>query len=373
MTSFWLEFEYGGQVQQAHFEKSSISIGRDRASDFVLDHPTVSRQHALIVHRGGGVFQLVVLSRGGLTALEQQPVQSSEVNLYDGARITLGQHTLRFRCPQAIGAPGGGPAAVASAAPSPMQGAWDGQLATPSEPAPSPGPVEDAKSDAGIVSWDEIAASSEAQEEEEASSLSDFERIRRAKAKSDEQTNPVLVGGAGIIIVGMLVFLLFGGGSKKGGSEQNQVNFQDMAPLEVNVRCLDQGSCRRDALRSYALAVETFESRDVEVGNLYESYRHLMEAKAYLDAGGIAEAPVEMKDWQTLHDRTRGELNELFDRFRMQHHQASSRKRYNEMAEVIGLVMAYFPDRTSREYRWARDEETNMRARGVFPSRNRGF
>lgn len=388
MTSFWLEYEQAGQIQQAHFEKSTISIGRDRNSDFVLDHPTVSRQHALIVNRGGGVFQLVVLSRGGLTALDQQPVQVPEIGLYDGAMITLGQHTLRFRCPQAIRASGGfapmpgsalspSPSLSPSPTPSPApsgQMLWGNQQASgfgagpqPQTPTPAEPQTEEARS-AGIVSWDEIAASPEALDESEQVVSTDFDRLNRAKSKKKEESNPALVGGAAIIIVGMLVFMLFGGDSNKKSGQFEQVDINEVQPLEVNVRCLDQGSCRRDALRSYALAVDTYESRDVEVSNLFESYRLLMEARAYLESGGITEFPEEMKNWQALHDSTRGELNELFDRFRMQHHQASSRKRYNEMAEVLRLVMAYFPDRTSREYRWARDQETSMRSRGIYPA-----
>ncbi|MFU8806631.1 MAG: FHA domain-containing protein, partial [Bradymonadaceae bacterium] len=96
MASFWLEYEQNGALQRFPFDAQSISIGRDKSSDFVLDHPTVSRQHALIVTEGGGVFRLIVLSRGGLTALEGQPVQN-DTELYDEALLHIGRLSFRFR------------------------------------------------------------------------------------------------------------------------------------------------------------------------------------------------------------------------------------------------------------------------------------
>src|SRR5690554_1793712 len=104
MSSFWLEFDLNGQTQNASFTSQSVTIGRDRGSDFILDHPTVSRQHALIVEEGGGSYRLVVLSRGGLTAVDGQPV-SGEATLWDGAMLTLGKHSVRFRAPDATAQP----------------------------------------------------------------------------------------------------------------------------------------------------------------------------------------------------------------------------------------------------------------------------
>jgi hypothetical protein len=96
MSNFWLEYNQNGDVQEFTFEGSSVTIGRDKSSDFVLDHPTVSRQHAVIRRDGPGRFKLRVLSRGGLTALDGHQVQG-EVPLHDGANINLGKLTFRFR------------------------------------------------------------------------------------------------------------------------------------------------------------------------------------------------------------------------------------------------------------------------------------
>src|SRR5690554_1332143 len=95
MPSFWLEHEENGQTRDFSFNSTTVSIGRDKACDFVLDHPTVSRKHAVIAYKHGS-FYLVVLSRSGLTAIDGQPVQG-EVLLYDSSNLNLGQLQFRFR------------------------------------------------------------------------------------------------------------------------------------------------------------------------------------------------------------------------------------------------------------------------------------
>ena len=76
MSHFWLEVESDGHRNRFDFEKPTVSIGRDPTSDFHLDHPTISRQHALFVTNQGTV-QLVVLSRNGLTAVDGNRVQGT--------------------------------------------------------------------------------------------------------------------------------------------------------------------------------------------------------------------------------------------------------------------------------------------------------
>ena len=95
MGHFWLEYNMHGQQQRSDFTQAQISIGRDAASDFHLDHPTVSRQHALIVENYGQ-FQLVVLSKNGLTAVDGQVV-SGTVDLQPGMTIQVGEVQLGFR------------------------------------------------------------------------------------------------------------------------------------------------------------------------------------------------------------------------------------------------------------------------------------
>jgi hypothetical protein len=114
MGSFWLEYEQNGNVQTFPFKDGNVTIGREQTCDFVLDHPTVSRQHALIVDDGGGQFRLVVLSQGGLTAVDGEKLQE-EAALYDGSELYFGKLAFRFRSEQAPARPheqsGGRPAA----------------------------------------------------------------------------------------------------------------------------------------------------------------------------------------------------------------------------------------------------------------------
>jgi len=103
--SFWLEHDQDGQRQKYPFDAPSITVGRDQSADFLLDHPTVSRQHARIVSQGSS-YRLVVLSQGGLTAINGSAV-NGEVNLTDGATLQFGQFSFVFRTETAARPSGG--------------------------------------------------------------------------------------------------------------------------------------------------------------------------------------------------------------------------------------------------------------------------
>lgn len=120
--SFWLEYDQNGSRQEYPFDSSSVSVGREKSADLVLDHPTVSRQHALIVRNNGG-FKLVVLSRGGLTAIDGNQVHG-EVDLFDGSVVHFGQLSFTFRSEEAPPAPspGSGQAAASGFGGAPSQG-----------------------------------------------------------------------------------------------------------------------------------------------------------------------------------------------------------------------------------------------------------
>ncbi len=95
MTAFWLEFEQNGAAQKYTFDNPNVTVGREQSADFVLDHPTVSRQHAVFNQKPGG-FKLVVLSKSGLTAVDGAQV-SGEVDIFDGSIIHFGQFSFTFR------------------------------------------------------------------------------------------------------------------------------------------------------------------------------------------------------------------------------------------------------------------------------------
>lgn len=378
MASFWLEFEQAGDIKQANFESESVTIGRDRACDFVLDHPTVSRQHALIVHQGSGIFQLVVLSRGGLTAVDGQPAQAQEVPLFDGSMVTLGQYSLRFRCNQAQPRPGGpfpfggygaGAGGLGGTSGQPMAGPSGGPVLSAADNAANAATAQRAedKKGAGIVTWDEIASSSAAMEEEEVGVVSDFERIQAAK--KDEGSSPVLVIGGVLAIVGLLVVALLAsaGGDNNRDIVDNSIPWEERTPVEISVSCLDGPECRRRAENSYDQAMALLERRDVETGNLFEAYKRLLELEAYLEKTGSGEVPERLRDWKEHHDKVRAELDTMFGRWRMEYHRASTLNRHEEMADILIAVNSYFPDRTAKEARWARDEEILMKNQGIYP------
>lgn len=368
MASFGLEFEQGSEVQRTSFESESISIGRDRSSDFILDHPTVSRQHALIVHQGNGMFQLVVLSRGGLTAVDGTPVESTEVTIYDGSEITLGKYTVRFRSHQAPPKPASAGADEAAGGAAGMGGESPEQKEADEEPE------EEKKEGPQIKSWDEIAASSEEDENEGQegdvdAQMSNFQRIKEASSENDDESNPaIIIGGlAGAAL--LLFFVLSGGGSGGSGVQQEAATFEEQEPVKISVSCIDPSACRQEAEHNYERGINLIEQRAIETGNLFEGYTRLLEARAYLEEAGIEEIPDEMDRWQEMHDEARQSLDARFQELRVRYHQANQRNQHREMVNILNEIEAYFPERSARENEWARDRETEMKNEGIYPRR----
>lgn len=271
MGHFWLEFDNQGHQQRFDFDQASVSIGREEASDFHLDHPTVSRQHALIVENYGN-YQLVVLSRNGLTAVDGQVV-SGTVDLRPGMTIQVGEVQLGFRA--AIGSDVGevateavslaqvnamGPTAALrpveestepsrdawNSGPSPQQGfapnpggsgfgqnpvpqgfgqqgpngtngspngGFNGAAAGPGPvPAPAPpAPTQKGGDEFKIKSWEEIAAEAATGAHDAVSGPTDFERIQKAQAKATKKggTDPKLLAVAVAAVVGIVALLLY--------------------------------------------------------------------------------------------------------------------------------------------------------------------
>ena len=419
MASFWLEFNQGGQLRQVSFDKDSVSIGRDRSSDFVLDHPTVSRQHALIVSDGGGRFRLVVLSRGGLTALEGEPIEASEVQLYDESSITMGQYTVVFRSEQApakprpqstssSGSSGGRQSSMSSFSSADSSGGSGAQKSfgnsfgkggggAGSSPdggeagsafqasmgmdgaasqEPEPEPEEPDQGGGGIRSWDEIAADSEREEaekekarQESETTASKFNEVRK-NSGDGEETNPVIVVGGILGAVLLLGFaLLADTGSDDQQVHDEEVPMTEREPVELSVDCIDERECRDDAEQHYARGTELIDQEAIEVGNLFEGYRRLLKAEKYLEEAGTDEIPDDWDQWQEYHDDARSRLDDRFSEFRMAYHQASQSHRYHEMADILEEIEELYPDRTARERDWARQKEREMQAEGVYPRR----
>jgi pSer/pThr/pTyr-binding forkhead associated (FHA) protein len=70
-----------------------LRIGRSPASDILLEDPSVSRRHAVIVHRGG---RAVLLDDRSLNGLFVNGARVGEAVLNDGDTIMIGHVSLRY-------------------------------------------------------------------------------------------------------------------------------------------------------------------------------------------------------------------------------------------------------------------------------------
>ncbi len=461
MATFWLEYEQNGNLQKFPFDAQSISIGRDKSSDFVLDHPTVSRQHAIITHDGRGSFRLVALSRGGLTAIERVPVQG-DTELYDGAVLHIGQLWFRFRSDYAAkrpasqspnpggygdmggspgqgaggfgnmggspgqgaggfgnmgsspgqgaggfgnmgGSPGQGAGSFGNMGGSPSQGAggFGNMGGSPSQGAgsfgnmggspgqgagsfgnmgdsgggfgsmpggsPKEGGPAPRTNDAGIVSWDEIAQSKEAtQDEDYVGPATDYERINAAGTEP-EKTNPLLVVVGLVLVVGMVGWMIFGGEEDSGAKGQTEFSMNELPVVDVKVSCIGEVDCMRQARATYARGIDLIEKQDVENRNLFDGYLRMLETRALLAEAGVEGIPEEMRSLEPTENAARQALDRKFREFKVQFHQSKQKKDSEEMVRVVSSVKVFFPEMTAREYRWAANMETEMKRNGTYP------
>jgi pSer/pThr/pTyr-binding forkhead associated (FHA) protein len=74
-------------------EGQSLHIGRSPVSDILLDDASVSRKHAVLVHRGG---HAVLLDDRSLNGIYVNGQRVSEAVLNDGDWIAVGQVSLRY-------------------------------------------------------------------------------------------------------------------------------------------------------------------------------------------------------------------------------------------------------------------------------------
>jgi pSer/pThr/pTyr-binding forkhead associated (FHA) protein len=74
-------------------EGQSLHIGRSPVSDIMLDDASVSRRHAVLVHRDG---HAVLLDDRSLNGIHVNGERVSEAVLKDGDWIAVGQVSLRY-------------------------------------------------------------------------------------------------------------------------------------------------------------------------------------------------------------------------------------------------------------------------------------
>ncbi|MFB6351411.1 MAG: FHA domain-containing protein, partial [Bradymonadaceae bacterium] len=387
----------------------NVSIGRDQSQDFVLDHPTVSRQHAMIIDDGDGQFRLVVLSKGGLTAVDGQRVDG-ETRLYDGTQLYFGKLSFQFRSDQAPAKPAGaGTGTVqtaggrSGASPSQAGAGADGGRdrggpadggsggAGPSMPEETVGgdrgsSNESASERAGIESWDEIAKSAEDEEEEEedrqeparqqsTSSSGSFSGPPEAAQPAGmegtddggEETNPVVVIAGVLGIVLMLGYSFWPRGGNGGPQTSDPLEKKDPEKL-VKVECLSEKKCLKEAKASSQVGAEYLEKQDSEVGNLFQGYKRLLEAKAYLEQAGSGSTPKKLSDLQSRVDKAREKLDGLFRNYQVKFRSAQKNGQPRKMAGALRTIQQYFPDKRAPEYQWANEKILRMKRKGNYPS-----
>lgn len=400
MASFRLEFEQNGQLQSYPLQGASISIGRDRSADFFLDDPTVSRQHAMITHAPGAGFKLVVLSRGGMTAVDGQQVQG-EVPLYDGASLNFGQLSFVFRSPEAQrpsfgGAPAGGggfgsapsggfgsgPAGGGFGSGAPAGGGFGGAPSGGFGGAPAGGGFGGAPAGGGPAlgeapknngemgsSWDDIANSAEAlsDAEREQQQATNFQRLEEAAKKAETGTNPLYIVVALIMIVAAVGVMFYEPPSS--GGPRDTIGEQDPTKLDlrVDIDCTSQEECKEKALNAFKVGTQLQEKAGANISNPYESWRRFVEAKAYLEKGKVTP-PAELAPLDAQIKKQHEVVNAIFREQRVKYFTFKQRTQYKDMAQTLNAIQSYIPDKNAPHHKWALAQERAMRKAGNYPS-----
>ena len=92
----WLVVRSGTHTNKEFpLPKSEIKIGRDSACQISLDNDTLSREHAKIVYRGSGTFEILDLGSRNGTKVNGQSIQKQM--LYDNDVVQTGEVKFVFK------------------------------------------------------------------------------------------------------------------------------------------------------------------------------------------------------------------------------------------------------------------------------------
>ena len=89
----YLAIEDGDDVVVIELGDGTLRLGRSVAADVMLEHPSVSRRHALVALRDG---ETVILDDRSLNGVLVNGERVGEACLRHGDAIQLGEVTLRF-------------------------------------------------------------------------------------------------------------------------------------------------------------------------------------------------------------------------------------------------------------------------------------
>lgn len=401
MPSFRIDLELNGQIQSRTYTTPSVTIGRDAASDLYLEHPTVSRQHALIAEHPNG-YSLVVLSANGLTGVNGTKVEKT-VELQDGMRLQFGDflatfHTTHGVSPSTIpyspvasngmlqdgptqpgvsSGPvpvviGGGVLHNAPTAAIPALGAGF--------PSPSPaqvggpmhvtGPISNAHTSHGIVSWDEIAKQA-THDDPNQKVESNFERIKAANAKNKAGGIPPIVYVLIVVAIGgVLAFPMFAGGNADDEGPTETQTLEEVLYLPTDFDCLKPDGCLKEADEKYRIGIENLKKKQADVGNVFRGYMNLDMADKFVKESG-KERPKEMADLDAKRKEALDELKGIEQNYQVQFHRSFQRRNYEDMYAAIQAMRARFPDKRSRVYRDADDKEMMMKENAILPKKKK--
>lgn len=140
-------------------EVSELVIGRDPECDFAINEYVISRRHAKVSKRWGGIAIRDLESKNGTFLNNRRVVEEF---LHDGDRIALGTIVFLFRNPQEINLaqlsdvkPRNLPARVR---PEEIPGLEE-EPAPPAEAAPEEGPSEEQSQSSALEEWDRLEKS----------------------------------------------------------------------------------------------------------------------------------------------------------------------------------------------------------------------
>ena len=406
--AFTLETAQSGQARAFQFDSTHVSIGRDRGADFTLDHPTVSRQHAVVMfdHRG---YVLVVLSRGGLTAIDGQQV-GGEVPLFNGCELMFGQLAFVFRSQQAPERPAQNPyghgqagaqqpvyhaASVsgmhastsglyqaAGQAPSggqthsfpQMQRSQSGQFPSMAEHEKLAQSRASASSD-GLVSWEEIAANADAAPEKR-DALTDFMQMQKQQEIADQEKrglNPMLMIGL-VLALGFVGLVFFYGDPASiiaPTTEEVSSPIDSLDPVLLwrkgDVDCIGAAQCRDAAINAFQVGKLMIERSESDIINLFEGYANLDKAEKLLEKAAIDPAPEEMGGMSALKIRAADAMRARFLRERANYYAQEDYRDFKKMAKSLERIHAYFPDDRLNYHLWAQREINKMKEDNVYP------
>lgn len=430
MSSFRLDLEFDGRVQSLTFDTPSVTIGRDPDSDVFLDHPTVSRQHSLIVASPQG-YSLVVLSQNGLTGVDGNKVEGS-VAIQNGARLQFGQFLATFHSDHGnaatipftpvAGRPllqeiatqpgvsqhqGMGPgilhdsptAAIPAIGMAPQafgqqpqaqgfgqqpQAQGFGQQAQPQQFAPNLNPtgvpaaqprttgaISNPQTSHGIVSWDDIAKQATSDDKAEKVETH-FERMKAASDKNRKQgTNPVILLVVALAAIGATYFLVFADDNDGGGEViVDEVNKAEIQYLADDFSCLKPDGCMDAAESRYNIGIENLKKKQADVGNLFRGYMSLDMADRFVKASGKPR-PKSMADLDAKRAEALAELKTIEQNYQVQYHRSHQRRAFGDMVAAINGMRAQFPDIRSRVYKDADDKEMYMKENAILPKKGR--